>query len=61
MACVTCPVDIVKTRMMNQPRDNPIYRNMFHCAQTILKGEGPFGFYKGWTACCARFGPYTVV
>lgn len=39
------PIDVIKSRMqdMNAAR----YRNMFHCAQTMLREEGVGSFYKG--------------
>lgn len=61
IAVVTSPVDIVKTRIMNQPKDNKIYSGMIDCATKMFKAEGAMAFYKGFTPQWMRFGPFTIV
>lgn len=48
IAIVTAPVDIIKTRIMNQPKER-IYTGMIDCGMKVFKNEGMFGFYKGFT------------
>lgn len=47
------PIDIVKTRMMNEGAK---YGSAMNCARDLLKTEGFLGFYKGikpglWRCC----------
>ena len=42
---VASPVDVVKTRFMNSPKD--AYKGVFDCAATMFKENGPLAFYKG--------------
>ncbi|CDW90200.1 mitochondrial substrate carrier family protein ucpb-like [Stylonychia lemnae] len=60
IAVVTSPVDIVKTRIMNQGKEK-VYSGMIDCIQKIFKQEGPMAFYKGFTPQWMRFGPFTIV
>eukprot|EP00026_Physarum_polycephalum_P012012 Phypoly_transcript_12275.p1 GENE.Phypoly_transcript_12275~~Phypoly_transcript_12275.p1 ORF type:complete len:193 (+),score=4.62 Phypoly_transcript_12275:535-1113(+) len=47
-AAVTCPLDVVKTRIQVLSRDNPQgYRNAFQAVRTIIQEEGLKGFRKG--------------
>lgn len=61
IAIVTSPVDIVKTRLMNQPKDQKLYKGLVDCAVKIYKNEGIKSFYKGFTPQWMRFGPFTIV
>lgn len=68
-AVVTNPVDVVKTRLMNQGNaaaaataENAVkYRGMMHCFSTIMAREGLMGFYKGFTPNFLRLGPQTIM
>jgi len=61
-ATVTSPVDVIKTRIMNQKRSgNNIYKGSFDAGYQILKTEGIQGFYKGWFPNWMRIGPHTIV
>ena len=60
MTCTVSPFDIMRTRLMNQPTDNPIYSGFFDCFQKILRNEGPTGFYKGFLPIWGRFAPTTT-
>eukprot|EP00116_Pleurobrachia_bachei_P006952 sb/3467214/ len=49
---VTCtfPLDLVKTRMQSQNKSGggpPKYRNAVHCFQSVVRGEGFRGLYRG--------------
>ena len=59
-AVATSPVDVIKTRLMNQKRtpgaDGKVvlqYRSSMHCVVQIARTEGLYGFYKG---ACVRGG-----
>lgn len=56
---ITSPVDVVKTRIMNQK--DAAYKNAIDCGFKILASEGPFGFYKGFTPYFLRLGPQTIL
>lgn len=69
-AVVTNPVDVVKTRLMNQgsaaaqsAADSSAihYRGMGHCFATIAAQEGLAGFYKGFAPNFLRLGPQTIM
>ena len=47
MAVTVTPFDMIRTRLMNQPKDAKIYSNIFDCVWKILRSEGPTAFYKG--------------
>jgi solute carrier family 25 protein 33/36 len=55
-ALVTNPIWLVKTRMQLQSEQAiknkglQIYRNSFHCVETVLKQEGIRGLYRGLSA-----------
>ena len=34
---------------------------MVNCAVVIVREDGPFGLFKGWTAQYLRLGPQTTV
>lgn len=58
------PADVMTTRMYNQPVVNGkgvYYTSILDCIVKIFKSEGLYGFYKGWTAHCARVGPHTIL
>eukprot|EP01130_Rhizamoeba_saxonica_P004558 TRINITY_DN1860_c0_g1_i3.p1 TRINITY_DN1860_c0_g1~~TRINITY_DN1860_c0_g1_i3.p1 ORF type:complete len:158 (-),score=28.60 TRINITY_DN1860_c0_g1_i3:79-552(-) len=59
-AAATSPVDVIKTRVMNQGGIK-IYSGTVDCFAKILKSEGPMGFYKGFIPNWVRIGPHTVV
>ena len=63
---VSTPVDLVKTRLMNQPTD-PIthkglqYSGAMDCALKTCKAEGFWGIYKGFLPTWLRLGPYNLI
>eukprot|EP01112_Ceratiomyxa_fruticulosa_P009911 TRINITY_DN2601_c0_g1_i4.p1 TRINITY_DN2601_c0_g1~~TRINITY_DN2601_c0_g1_i4.p1 ORF type:complete len:304 (+),score=44.77 TRINITY_DN2601_c0_g1_i4:366-1277(+) len=63
-AACTSPVDVIKTRVMNQPIDEngkgKIYKNSIDCCMKIIKFEGPMGLYKGFIPNWLRIGPHTI-
>lgn len=64
-AAVTSPVDVVKTRIMNQKFDSKgmgmIYKNTLDCFVKTIRAEGVLGLYKGFFPNWIRIGPHTVV
>lgn len=68
-AVVTNPIDVVKTRLMNQGsaalassnEGGVRYKGMVDCFASIAKQEGLIGFYKGFTPNFLRLGPQTIM
>ncbi|XP_049848605.1 mitochondrial substrate carrier family protein ucpB-like [Schistocerca gregaria] len=65
-AITTNPVDVVKTRLMNESTlgsNDPkhLYRGMLDCAYKIAKTEGLGAFYKGFIPNLTRIGPHTII
>ena len=65
-AFVTSPVDVIKTRIMNQKvrgQLNPelMYSSTLDCFLKTLKSEGPLAFYKGFIPNWIRIGPHTII
>ncbi|KAL4458397.1 hypothetical protein ABPG75_013262 [Micractinium tetrahymenae] len=64
VTAVIQPVDVVTTRLWNQPVVNGVgtlYRNALDCAAKTVAVEGPTALYKGCTAHFLRAGPHTVL
>ena len=60
-ALSTSPIDIIKTRIMNfTPSGEPVYKGIIDCGSKIVKHEGFFGLYKGFTGQWLRLGPLTM-
>ena len=53
------PVDVVKTRIMNDSKG--LYKGSADCAGAIMRQEGPLAFMKGWVPCWARLGTHTTL
>lgn len=60
-ALVSTPFDVIKTRMMNQPKDAKLYANSLDCVLKTAKAEGVLGLYKGFLPAYARLAPHRVV
>lgn len=60
---VTCPVDVVKTRIINMQRadGNAFYSGALDCVAQTVRAEGVRGLFKGLTPTFIRLGPHTVV
>lgn len=73
---ITCPADVIKTRLMNmksisinpnftqngnQPKQQLLYNGVIDCFVKTYKTEGIRGFYKGLGATIGRLGPHTIV
>jgi hypothetical protein len=60
-ALTTSPIDLVKTRIMNQRHDNILYNGIIDCFIKTYKAEGFKGLYKGFTPQWMRIGPITTI
>lgn len=45
---LSCPADVVKTRMMNQGAAGAVYRNSLDCLTKTVKAEGVMALWKGF-------------
>jgi hypothetical protein len=61
MAVALAPFDMARTHLMNQPTDRKIYTGMFDCFSVILRRDGVFAFYRGFTPLYARMLPATIL
>ncbi|RDD47652.1 Kidney mitochondrial carrier protein 1 [Trichoplax sp. H2] len=68
MALVSNPLDVIKTRMVNQSasrivskRSASFYKNSFHCLYQTIRGEGILALYKGFVPSFLRVGPWNVI
>uniref|UniRef100_A0A803MNG9 Uncoupling protein 3 n=2 Tax=Chenopodium quinoa TaxID=63459 RepID=A0A803MNG9_CHEQI len=58
---LSCPADVVKTRMMNQAASEDgklMYRNSCDCLVKTVRLEGPKALWKGFFPTWARLGPW---
>jgi len=60
------PFDLTLTRLYNQPVDPKtgkglMYRGLFHTFSSVIKIEGFFGLYKGFTATMLRQLPHSLL
>ena len=72
---VTCPVDVVKTRIINmqrttgttgttgatQRRASPYYTSAWDCVLKTVRAEGLLSLFKGIVPTFLRLGPHTIV
>jgi hypothetical protein len=66
---VTCPADVIKTRLMNMKKEQSlqqqhqsiVYSGVMDCLIKIYRTEGFRGFYKGLGATIGRLGPHTIL
>jgi hypothetical protein len=58
---VTCPADVIKTRLMNMKQESILYDGVIDCFRRIYRTEGVRGFYKGLGATIGRLGPHTII
>ena len=61
MATIGTPLDIVRTRLMNQPAEEKLYNGFLDCFRKIVKTEGPMGLYKGFFPIWGRIAPTTCI
>ncbi|XP_057950030.1 mitochondrial uncoupling protein 3 [Malania oleifera] len=61
---LSCPADVVKTRMMNQAAGEEaklMYKNSYDCLVKTLRFEGLRALWKGFFPTWARLGPWQFV
>lgn len=61
---LSCPADVVKTRMMNQAarkEGNVMYKSSYDCLVKTVKIEGLTALWKGFFPTWARLGPWQFV
>lgn len=61
VAVVINPLDVVATRLYNQPADRSLYSGYLDCVSKIVKIEGSLAFFKGLTAQYLRIGPHSLL
>ncbi|KAI4882122.1 hypothetical protein NFI96_010749 [Prochilodus magdalenae] len=63
-ATMGTPADVVKTRIMNQPRDSSgrglRYKSSLDCLVQSVKGEGFLSLYKGFLPTWLRMAPWSM-
>ncbi|XP_008498061.2 mitochondrial uncoupling protein 4 [Calypte anna] len=64
-AVLGTPADVVKTRIMNQPRDAQgrglLYKSSMDCLVQTVEGEGFLSLYKGFIPTWMRMAPWSLV
>ena len=55
------PLDMIRTRLMNQPAESKVYKGFLDCFMKVLMKEGPVAFYRGFFMIWMRFAPTTVL
>ncbi|XP_065332236.1 mitochondrial uncoupling protein Bmcp [Cloeon dipterum] len=64
-AVASTPVDVIRTRLMNQRRlkvgVNNIYSGSLDCLVQTVKAEGVAALYKGFVPTLVRMGPWNVI
>ncbi|KAM8809566.1 UCP4 protein, partial [Eudromia elegans] len=64
-AILGTPADVVKTRIMNQPRDcqgrGLLYKSSVDCLTQTVQGEGFMSLYKGFIPTWMRMAPWSLV
>ncbi|CAN6235171.1 unnamed protein product [Urochloa humidicola] len=59
---LSCPADVVKTRMMNQGKEGKaLYRSSYDCLVKTVRHEGMMALWKGFLPTWARLGPWQFV
>ncbi|XP_065176573.1 kidney mitochondrial carrier protein 1-like [Sycon ciliatum] len=63
-AIASNPIDVVKTRMMNQkvvPGNDQLYKSSLDCAVRTARNEGVMALYKGFVPLYLRLGPWNII
>jgi solute carrier family 25 oxoglutarate transporter 11 len=61
-AVLSSPLDLVKTRLENQPHESGVvrqYHGLMDCAVKVARTEGLLGFYKGFGPYLCRMAPHS--
>uniref|UniRef100_A0ACB8GF73 Uncharacterized protein n=1 Tax=Sphaerodactylus townsendi TaxID=933632 RepID=A0ACB8GF73_9SAUR len=64
-AILGTPADVIKTRIMNQPRNERgrglLYKSSTDCLLQAIQGEGVLSLYKGFAPTWMRMAPWSLV
>lgn len=62
-ACVGCPADVIKTRMIAQilHGGEKKYKHTFDCIAQTVRSEGIRGMYKGFVPTYLRLAPWQII
>lgn len=61
-AAVTCPLDVIRTRMMSQATGSErMFNNAFDCVAKTVRKEGVRAMFRGITPRCLLIGPSSAV
>nr|XP_033791486.1 mitochondrial uncoupling protein 4 [Geotrypetes seraphini] len=64
-AILGTPADVIKSRIMNQPRDKQgrglLYKSSIDCLIQAIRGEGFMSLYKGFVPTWMRMAPWSLV
>jgi hypothetical protein len=55
------PFDVMKSRILDQPKNNPIYRSSTDCFFKTIKNEGVLALWKGVVPFYFRNAPLVVI
>ncbi|CAN8068046.1 unnamed protein product [Agarophyton chilense] len=55
----TCPLDVIRTRMMSQPKGT--YKNALDCVTKLLAKDGPGALMRGIIPRCLVIGPASAI
>lgn len=61
VTCTVAPLDMINTRLMNQPPHVKMYNNAVDCMVNIVIKEGPFALWRGFMPLWFRFAPATIL
>lgn len=61
MSLAVTPLDMLRTRIMNQPIDKQIYKNIGDAAIKIMRSEGPIAFTRGFLGIWGRAAPHSTL
>eukprot|EP01083_Nonionella_stella_P168829 571141_1 len=60
-AVISSPVDVVKTRLMNQKAHQKLYSGVLDCLSRTVRAEGFRALYNGFLPNWLRIGPWSVI
>lgn len=64
-ALFSMPFDLIKSRLMAQRPDavsgEMPYKDVMDCISKMMRSEGPFGFYNGFSAYYGRCAPHAMI
>jgi len=61
LTCSVSPFDKCRTILMNQDSENKEFNGLGDAFLSVLKKEGPLGFYKGFIPIWSRYAPTSVI